>query len=63
MWELLRHKKIPKTPVLPALMTENAWLFNEKKKRSFEKQLSTSYFRIFRFLGVTTSHRLNGKLH
>ena len=31
MWELLRHKKVLETHVLPTLITENAWLFNEKK--------------------------------
>ena len=50
-WESLRHKKIPENYVLDTLLTGNAWLFNRKKK-SLAYQVSTSYFRIFRFLGV-----------
>ena len=50
IWELLRHKKVLETHVLPTLITENAWLFNEKK--IIEYQVSTSYFRNFRFMGV-----------
>ena len=46
MWELLRQEKFPETHVLATLLTGNALLFNGKY------QVSTSYFRISRFLEV-----------
>ena len=49
--EILRHEKIPETDVLATLLTGNAWLFI-MEKRSLAYQVSTIYFRIFRFLEV-----------
>ena len=47
--KLLRHEKIPKTRNLAGY---TAWLLNVKKVSNLAPQVSTSYFRIYRFLEV-----------
>ena len=56
-WELLRHDKILETHVLAILLTGIAWLLYGKKILAY--QVSTSYFKIFRFWKCA-SHRFNG---
>ena len=48
--ELLRHEKFPETYVLAILLTGNALLFYGKRYLAY--QVSTGYFRIYRFLEV-----------
>ena len=47
--KLLRHEKIPETHNLAGY---TAWLLNVKWSQNLAPQVSTNYFRIYRFLEV-----------